>query len=61
MASVVLLRIDYKLVTILEAGGKVQYIIPRFPVFTTSLAEIKYQLVDDSTAVLMVILETVLN
>ena len=34
-----------------EAGGKVQYTIPSFPVFTTSLVEIKYQLVDDSTVV----------
>ncbi len=31
--------------------GKVQYTIPSFPVFTTSLVEIKYQLVDDSTIV----------
>ncbi len=35
----------------LEAGGKVQYTIPSFPAFTTSLVEIKYQLVDDSTVV----------
>ncbi len=41
-----------------EAGGKVQYTIPSFPVFTTSLVEIKYQL---ALLFLIVILETVLN
>ncbi len=46
-----LLRIDYKLVTILKLGGMVHYTIPSFPVFTTSLVKIKYQLVDDSTVV----------
>lgn len=42
---------DYELVTVLKLGEKVEYTIPSFPVFTASLVEMKYQLVDDDSTI----------
>jgi hypothetical protein len=39
---------EHLLVTILSTGRRMSYTVPSFPVITTQLCEVKYQLVDDN-------------
>lgn len=39
---------DHFLVVVLKLGKKIQYTVPSFPVFSATLFEIKYQLVNDA-------------